>query len=131
VLISARSHRPVRRPEDVAGDTLIAFPTGCAYRRVLQRWLGAAHTPGTRMLELASYHAIVACVASGTGVALVPASVLATVHGAEVRQHRLPPAVAQVVTPLVWRDGEQPPALRALREQLSARGGSRARGRAS
>jgi len=131
VLISARSHPPIRSPEDVAGDTLIAFPTGCAYRRVLQRWLGAAHTPGTRMLELASYHAIVACVASGTGIALVPASVLATVQGAEVREHRLPRAVAQVVTPLVWREGEQSPALRALRELLTARGGPRARERAS
>jgi DNA-binding transcriptional LysR family regulator len=131
VLISARGHAPIRRPEDVAGDSLIAFPSGCAYRRVLQRWLGAAHTPGTRMLELASYHAIVACVASGTGVALVPASVLDTVHGAQVRQHALPRSVSHVVTPLVWREGEQPPALRALREQLTAPGGSRARGTAS
>jgi DNA-binding transcriptional LysR family regulator len=123
VMISAQSHRPIRRPQDVAGDSLIAFPTGCAYRRVLQRWLGAAHAPGTRMLELASYHAIVACVASGTGVALVPASVLDTVHGTQVKQHALPRAVSHVVTPLVWRDGEQPPALRALREQLTARDG--------
>jgi len=136
VLISALSHRPIRRPADVVGDSLIAFPSGCAYRRVLQRWLGTAHTPGTRMLELSSYHAIVACVASGTGIALVPASVLDTVHGAEVRQHRLPRAVAQVVTPLVWREGEQSPALHALRDllrtkALTARGGSRAPGRAS
>jgi DNA-binding transcriptional LysR family regulator len=118
VLVSALQHRPIRTPADIAGESLIAFPSGCAYRRVLQRWLGSAHTPGTRMLELASYHAIVACVASGTGVALMPESVLATVQGAEVRRHKLPRAVSHVVTPLVWRDGEQPPALRALRELL-------------
>jgi len=108
----------VRRPEDIAGDTLIAFPSGCAYRRALQRWLGAPQTPSTRVLEVGSYHAIAACVASGTGVALMPASVLALVPGLPLRAHRLPRAVAHVVTPLVWRDGELSPALRALRESL-------------
>src|SRR5436305_1127649 len=118
VLISACDHRAIRTPSDIAGDSLIAFPTGCAYRRVLLRWLGTAHTPGTRMLELASYHAIVACVASGTGVAMIPVSVLDKVQGAEVRRHRLPRALSHVVTPLIWREGEQPATLRALRELL-------------
>jgi DNA-binding transcriptional LysR family regulator len=122
VIVSPLSHRPIRGPADVAGDSLIAFPSGCAYRRALQRWLGATHAPGTRVLELGSYHAIVACVASGTGIALVPASVLATVQGAaDVKQHRLPRDIAHVVTPLVWREGEQSPALRALREMLRKR----------
>ena len=118
VLISSAQRGPIRRPADLAGDSLIAFPHGCAYRRVLQRWLGASHTPGTRVLELASYHAIVACVASGTGVALVPESVLDIVPGAPVRRHRLPRSVSHVVTPLIWREGEQSAALAALRGQL-------------
>jgi len=118
VLISAAQRGPIRRPQDVASDTLIAFPHGCAYRRVLQRWLGPAHTPATRVLELGSYHAIVACVASGTGIALIPESVLDTVNGAEVRQHRLPHAVSDVVTPLIWRVGEQSAPLLAMRDLL-------------
>ena len=80
VVISARGHRPIARPQDVAGDSIIAFPNGCAYRRVLQRWLGTGGWRASRVLELASYHAIVACVASGTGIALVPESVLDTVR---------------------------------------------------
>lgn len=118
VLITAASHGPVRRPADLAGATLIAFPNGCAYRRVLQRWLGPKHAPGARVMELASYHAIVACVASGTGVALVPSSVLETVQAEPVRQHRLPAAVARIRTPLIWRAGEQSAALLALRDSL-------------
>ncbi|HEX6703861.1 MAG TPA: LysR family transcriptional regulator [Albitalea sp.] len=118
VLISSLQRPPIRKPADLAGDSLIAFPSGCAYRRVLQRWLGPAHAGGRRVLELASYHAIVACVASGTGVALVPQSVLDTVQGAPVRQHRLPAEVSRVVTPLIWRTGEQSSALLALREVL-------------
>ncbi|WP_280153418.1 LysR family transcriptional regulator [Piscinibacter sp. XHJ-5] len=119
VLISSTQRGAIRGPQDVEGDSLIAFPSGCAYRRVLQRWLGAAHTPATRVLELGSYHAIVACVASGTGIALVPESVLDTVNGAEVRRHRLPRAVSHVVTPLIWRNGEQSAPLLALRELLA------------
>ena len=120
-LISSAQRGPIRQPRDVANDTLIAFPQGCAYRRALQRWLGPEQTPATRVLELSSYHAIVACVASGTGIALVPESVLETVMGADVRQHRLPDAVSHVITPLIWRNAEQSAPLLALRDQLKDR----------
>lgn len=116
VIISATSHAPIRRPADVAGDSVIAFPNGCYYRRVLSRWLGERRMPSVRVLELASYHAIVACVASGTGIALVPESVLATVNGANVARHRLPRVRSEVVTPLVWRRGDVSPSLAALRD---------------
>lgn len=118
VLISSLDHARITKPKDVAGDSLIAFPSGCAYRRVLQRWLGRSGLAGVRVLELSSYHAIVACVAAGTGIALVPESVLATVHHAKVLRHALPKVHAEVTTPLIWRDGEQPPAVAALRTTL-------------
>ena len=106
---------------DVADDSIIAFPNGCYYRRVLQRWLGERRLPSVRVLELASYHAIVACVASGTGIALVPESVLATVQHANVARHRLPRVRSDVVTPLVWRRNDNAPALAALRDLLARR----------
>ncbi len=98
---------------------MIAFPNGCYYRRVLQRWLGERRLPSIRVLELGSYHAIVACVASGTGIALAPESVLDTVQHAAVTRHALPKVHSDVVTPLVWRAAEQSPALVALRELLA------------
>jgi DNA-binding transcriptional LysR family regulator len=119
VVISSLDHRPIARPKDTAGDSLIAFPSGCAYRRVLQRWLGRSGLAGVRVLELGSYHAIVACVAAGTGIAVVPESVLDTVR-APVARHALPKVHADVTTPLIWRGGEQSPALAALREVLRA-----------
>src|SRR6478752_9792931 len=61
VIISAAGHAPIRRPQDVDADSVIAFPNGCYYRRVLQRWLGERRLPSIRVLELSSYHAIVAC----------------------------------------------------------------------
>jgi DNA-binding transcriptional LysR family regulator len=121
VVISDRSHRRIARPQDVAGDSVIAFPNGCAYRRVLQRWLGDRRLATVRVMQLASYHAIVACVASGTGIAVVPESVLDTMGHSEVARHALPKVHAHVVTPLIWRRAEPTPALNALRETLRNR----------
>ena len=105
-VISSPDHPPIKRPQDIKSASLIAFPDGCAYRRVLQRWLGNDAFSIKRMLELGSYHAIIACVASGTGIALVPESVLSTMPQAPVQIHPLPKTLADVRTPLVWRDGE-------------------------
>lgn len=128
-IISSVAHRRIGRPQDVAGDTVIAFPNGCAYRRVLQRWLGDRRIASVRVLELASYHAIVACVASGTGIALIPESVLDTVKHVHVTRHALPKVHANLTTPLIWRASEQSAAVVALRKTLQGqmrRGGRRA-----
>ena len=114
-IISSADHPPIRRSQDIKSASLIAFPDGCAYRRVLQRWLGHDVFSTKRMLELGSYHAIVACVASGAGIALVPESVLDTMPQTPVRRHALPKAMADITTPLVWRDGEISPPVLALR----------------
>lgn len=116
VLITALAHAPVKRSLDIAGATVIAFPQGCAYRRIVDRWLGAPTRASVRVLELSSYHAIVACVASGTGVAIVPESVLDTVGSAMVARHDIPQVLRHVVTPIVWRTGEETPAVIALRD---------------
>jgi DNA-binding transcriptional LysR family regulator len=120
VVISGLDHPPIRRAGDVKDASLIAFPDGCAYRRVLQRWLGAGSMAGKRVLDLASYHAIVACVAAGSGVALVPESVLDTMPQAHVQRHPLPKALSDITTPLVWRDGEVSPPVLALRTVVAS-----------
>ena len=119
-LISSEDRAPIKRARDVEGLSLIAFPEGCAYRRVLQRWLGADSLATFRVLDLSSYHAIVACVAAGTGVALVPESVLDTMPQANVRRHPIPKAQSQITTPLVWRRGEISASVLALRTLLAS-----------
>ena len=114
VLIASAAHKPIAKAPDVAGDSIIAFPAGCAYRRVLERWLGGKHLGSARVLELGSYHAIVACVAAGTGIAIVPESVLATLQDAPVARYALPKVLARIVTPLIWRKAEQSVAVSAL-----------------
>lgn len=119
LVISSVGHRRIRSAADLKGESIIAFPDGCAYRRRLQSWLGDTGFAALRVLELSSYHAIVACVASGTGIALIPDSVLETVQGAHVRRHSIPKAHADIVTPLIWRVGEESAALKALKEALT------------
>jgi DNA-binding transcriptional LysR family regulator len=119
-LISSPDYPPIKRPRDVEGISLIAFPEGCAYRRVLLRWLGTDSLARFRVLDLSSYHAIVACVTAGTGIALVPESVLEAMPHVRVRLNPIPKAQSQITTPLVWRRGEISTSVLALRTLLAA-----------
>jgi DNA-binding transcriptional LysR family regulator len=122
VLITPSGSSKVRAPKDIAGSTVIAFAAGCSYRRRLEDWLGKGRVVPDRVMEFASYHAIVACVAAGSGVAVVPRSIIRAVLGAgQVDVHPLPAAVARARTQLVWRRGQASGALEALRRQLAAR----------
>lgn len=118
VLITAKGAASPRRAADLSGHTLVAFPHGCSYRRRLVEWLAEAGISPARVLELGSYHAIVACVAAGTGVAIVPAEVLdRAVLGTAVQRHPLPARLRVNRTHVVWT-GEASAALRALLELL-------------
>jgi DNA-binding transcriptional LysR family regulator len=119
VLISSQDHAPIASARDAEGQSLIAFPDGCAYRRVLQRWLRRESLASLRVLELGSYHAIVACVAAGAGIALMPEAVLDAMPQVRVRRHRIPRAQSQIVTPLIWREGEISPPVLALRTLMA------------
>ena len=120
-VITARGVGAVRRPSDLAGTTLIAFAQGCSYRRLLEHWLGKGGVAPARSLEFSSYQAMIACVAAGTGFAIVPLSVLKALRATtEVRQHALPARVRTSRTHLVWR-GTPSAALSRLIEMLESR----------
>jgi DNA-binding transcriptional LysR family regulator len=120
VVISSEDHPPIVTARDAEGQSLIAFPDGCAYRRVLQRWLKRDSLATLRVLELSSYHAIVACVAAGAGIALMPEAVLDAMPQARVRRNRIPRAQSAMVTPLIWREGEISPPVEALRTLMAS-----------
>jgi DNA-binding transcriptional LysR family regulator len=119
VLITAKDHPRIAGPADLAQRTVLAFTTGCAYRRRLEMWLGRSDMVAERVMEYGSYHAIVACAAAGGGIAVVPKSVLrATGMEAQLGVHALPAKVAHAKTMLVWRRGHQSSALDALHKEL-------------
>ena len=119
VIIAPLACPAIACAQDVGTDTIICFPVGCAYRRLLHAWLAAGNLVPEKVLGLSSYHAIVACVASGTGIVLMPRSVLETVrvrHSSAV--YALPEEYSRLQTYLVWRQGEVSLALRALQVHL-------------
>ena len=120
-LISPLAWAPIGSAKDLVNRSVIAFAAGCSYRRILESWLNQEGIAPDKVMEFASYHAIVACVAAGTGVAIMPRSVLA-VLGAEhsVRVGALSGSHGQALTQLVWRADDDTPALQALRSRLQA-----------
>jgi DNA-binding transcriptional LysR family regulator len=79
LLVLPPNHQPVRRPDDLKARTLAVFPTGCTYRCALESWLGPPDAQADRdwkVTELASYRAILACVAAGSCFAICPKSIL-------------------------------------------------------
>lgn len=119
VLITARDVPPIGRPAGLKGMTLIAFANGCSYRKRLEEWLGASGVMPARTLEFGSYQAMIACVAAGTGFALVPRSLLAALKAtSEVRQHDVPARVRRNHTHLVW-NGSPSTALARLTQLLA------------
>ena len=114
VLVTSRRVRELSRPADLRSSTLIAFAHGCSYRKRVEEWLATDNIVPDRVLEFASYQAIIACVAAGTGFAVVPRSALSDLQSSKgIRQHDLPKTYAQSRTLLVW-SGEVSPALNGL-----------------
>src|SRR5947208_11617002 len=119
VLITPKGHARVARPQDIDERIVLAFTTGCSYRRRLESWLGRSSIVAERVMEYGSYHAITACVAAGGGIAVVPKSVLRAIGiEAQVTVHPLPSSVATAKTMLVWRAGHRSAPLDALRKEL-------------
>ena len=122
VLITPKSFGKIRSPKDIGKRTVIAFATGCSYRRRLESWLATANVLPDRVMEFQSYHAIVLCVAAGSGIAVVPRSVIAMTRGArEVTVSPLPAAIAKARTQLIWRPQHYSVALEALQALLANR----------
>lgn len=120
VLITSKAVDRIRTPKDLGHCTMIAFAHGCSYRKRLEDWLSADNVMPERALEFASYQGMIACVAAGTGFAIVPKSVLAALHATDkVNQHSLPEHVATNRTHLVRR-GEPSLALESLVGLLTA-----------
>ncbi len=120
VLITPKTFGRIRSPRDVGNRTVIAFATGCSYRGRLEHWLGSGNALPDRVLEFQSYHAIIACVAAGSGIAIVPRSVIETAAGGrEIRITLLPREIAKARTQLIWRTGHRSVTLEAMKRLLT------------
>ncbi len=97
LMILPAEHPPVHDVAEVRLRTLAGFARGCTYRQLAEDSLGTLLT----VQEVGSYHAILACVAAGACVGVLPRSVLQLLGTPPLRS--LP--LAEVDTWLVWREG--------------------------
>ena len=119
VLVTSRAISKVSSPADLGRSTLIAFAQGCSYRKRIEVWLGGANVMPDRIMEFASYQAMIACVAAGTGFAVIPKSVLEALRATRsVHQHALPKRFSHNRTYVVWH-GDPSPSLRCLLSLLA------------
>ena len=106
VLISDLDHPPITRARDVQGREVFTFRQGCSYRTRLEAWYASDRAAMGRVMEIESYQGMLACVVAGSGVALMPASMLASLPGREsVGVHALQQPFASATTWLMWRKG--------------------------
>lgn len=96
----------------IKARALAAFPHGCTYRAIAEDYLGIAGNAEWTVLEMNSYHGMIACVAAGSCITLLPRSVLAL---ADIPKNLKTRSIGHVDTRLLWRKGfEEVPAFNNL-----------------
>ncbi len=116
VLVTARLRGPLDALLARPGLKLIVLRAGCSYRQRLEAILAARGATGTRLLEFGTLDALLACVAAGVGITLMPRSLVAPLwRDGRISIHDLPPAAGRVDTLFVRRaDGFVSSALSAF-----------------
>lgn len=119
VLVAPSSFPPLENTNEISGKTMVAFEPGCAYRRYLEQWLLESGIVPGGVIAMGSYLGILACVAAGTGFAVVPKCVLDTVTSkGRFRLYPLPENVSRIKTLLIWRSDYRSVKLEVLKKLL-------------
>lgn len=102
-------------PEGPADIRLAAFPRGCSYRAIAEAFFASdAHI---EIQDVGSYHAMIACIASGGYRGILPQSVIDILPLPDNCQIQ---PLKQVQTQLIWRRESMSPALSEMRQLLTA-----------
>ncbi len=122
VLVSEVKHPPIQSPKDVRASAVLAFHPGCPYRQRLEEWFGRSKTCLPRVVEVDSYHVILACVAIGMGVSLVPLSVVGTfAEHSHLAVHPLSHKLGHAHIKLMWHRAAPQAKVLALKAVLKGK----------
>jgi LysR family transcriptional regulator, cell division regulator len=104
VLVTARHVGALRELAKIDGLRTIVFQIGCAYRQRLEDVLAELGIVAAKPMELGSLDAILACVAAGVGVTLLPrGAVAAAARDGKVALHPLATKRGRATTLFVRR----------------------------
>ncbi|WDZ81067.1 LysR family transcriptional regulator (plasmid) [Ensifer adhaerens] len=119
LIVLPASHPPITTALDVRVNWLAALEPGCTYRRVAEQWARPSPTIATK--EVSSYHAILASVAAGDAIGVVPRSVFELMDWPGSPQTH---SLGEIQTLLIYRRAASSPAIEILRHALLADAGS-------
>lgn len=99
--------------------TAFVFGRVCSYRQRFEDWLEAENIIPGRFVEISSYYSMLACVAAGAGISMIPASLLETLPGADgVKAHSIAGPLGTAETWLTWRRDCRSANLKAFIDEL-------------
>ncbi|HDV8362191.1 MULTISPECIES: LysR family transcriptional regulator [Bacillus] len=96
------SKKPLSSFKDIGDMNLLAFSHGCYYRNLLEDWLQEEGISPKRVLEFGTIEAILACVKSGMGIAIMMKSILSG-HKHDISFNPLPNNFKKVPTTFITR----------------------------
>ncbi|WP_195604135.1 LysR family transcriptional regulator [Clostridium tyrobutyricum] len=76
VIVTDAANSHIFSIKDIQNQTLIVFPTGCSYRRILEQWLKDNGLSPNNVMEFDTLEAIINCICAGLGISLLPISVV-------------------------------------------------------
>jgi DNA-binding transcriptional LysR family regulator len=103
VLLTPRGVKSLEALKSAQHLKTIVFRLGCSYRQRLEGLLAQAGVHVATPLEFGSLDAILACVAGGIGITLLPRGVVSAAVQDTVAIHTLPPDTARVETLFIRR----------------------------
>lgn len=105
ILVTELAHPPVSCASQLVCRELYGFSYDCSFRFRMDRWLAQGGAPAFPIIEIESYHTMLACVNAGMGAAWMLRSVLNTLPGYhQVRSHSLG-EFGHTEIHFVWRNG--------------------------
>ncbi|MRT24939.1 LysR family transcriptional regulator [Enterobacteriaceae bacterium RIT697] len=108
VIISPKSFHHFDRAGDVNGCRIFTFRANCSYRRHFENWFQSDNAVPGKIFEMESFQSMLACVIAGSGLAMMPRSLLQTMPGYNKVNVFIPEAKwKDLTTWLVWRKGHR------------------------
>jgi DNA-binding transcriptional LysR family regulator len=104
VILTPQTVTEINNDFKASHPTAFMFGTICSYRQRFEDWLDSEGLVPGRIVEISSYYSMLACVAAGGGICMMPKSLLETLPGASrVQAHEIPGALGTAETWLMWR----------------------------
>jgi DNA-binding transcriptional LysR family regulator len=104
VLVTSRAVRTLEAVRAIIHLKTVVFRIGCSYRQRMDSLLSGMGLLAPEPLEFGSIDGILACVAAGVGITLLPRGVVARAwQEGLVAVHEIPPTLSQVETVFVRR----------------------------